>query len=541
MIRMRNKPIGPLRIGLLYFLGCLFALTCSMLQAAGPNGSIPEAVVALQETIVDSIESVEPSVVAVLRSKRQPAANANRVRQSIIVQQRLGGLAEIPDPLTEFRATGPKAPPYAFGSGVVIDNSGLVLTQYLVVDKDDDHEIVDYQGNSYQATILAADPRSGLAILKIDQKQLAKVRKENPQTLPALKIGNAEELRKGDFIIAIGNPYAIRSDGQPTTSWGTVSNIARKATPQENLNNTPDDRGTFRTTIHHFGTLIQTDAKLGWNAGGGAVVNLAGELVGITTTAATITGHEQPAGYAIPLNKLVRRAIKDLSDGREVEYGLLGVTFNSGVIQQGLPPGVNNPWNRARPLNQPAAPVEVNKLPNGVFLDQAYVGSPGYKGGLRSGDLITQIGTYSTPNADALLLAVSQFGPGDEIAVEYFRGSSKQTTSITLGKAFVLGDKIVTKPKPAWRGMRVDYSTALPGNLLRQASLEGKIDPRGCVVVTEVLPGSVADKYGVKPYMFISHIGDNRVSTPEEFYQLTKNDDATMNLKFTSQVESSKE
>lgn len=501
---------------------------------------MPEVVAALQRTIVQTIEKSESSVVAILRSKQQKTANANQGRRSILAGQ-AGQVEAMPDPLAEFRTTGPRTPPYAFGSGVVIDNSGLVLTQYLVVDKNDDHQIVDIEGNSYQAMILAADPRSGLAILKIDEKQLVKVREKNPQSLPAIKIGNAEELRKGDFSITIGNPFAIRSDGQPTTSWGTIANIARKATPQENLNNTPDDRGTFRTTIHHFGTLIQTDAKLGWNAGGGAVVNLAGELVGITTTAATITGHEQPAGYAIPLNKLIRRAIKDLSEGREVEYGLLGVTFNSGVVQQGLPPGVNNPWNRARPINQPSAPVDLRNLPKGVFLDQAYVGSPGYKGGLRSGDLITQIGKYSTPNADALLLAVSQFGPGDKVAVDYFRDSSKQTTSITLGKAFVLGDKIITKHKPAWRGMRVDYSTALPGNLLRQASLEGKIDPRGCVVVSEVLPGSVADKYGVKPYMFISHIGDKRVSTPEEFYKLTKDDNATMNLKFTSQVESSDE
>ncbi len=534
MIRMKTNHI-------FFLLSCLTApIFLGAPQAAGQEKPVPEAVAALQRTIVETIEKSESSVVAILRSKQQKTANANQGRRSILAGQ-AGKVEVMPDPLAEFRSKVPKLPPYAFGSGVVIDASGLVLTQYLVINEDDEHQIVDIEGNSYEAEILAADPRSGLAVLKINEAALREVRSKNANVLPPIKLGKAEELRKGDFIIAIGNPFAIRSDGQPTTSWGSVSNIARKASANENLNNTPDGRGSYRTTVHHFGTLIQTDAKLGWNAGGGAVVNLEGQLVGITTTAASIAGHEQPAGYAIPLNKLVRRAIKKLSQGEEVEYGLLGVTFNSNVVPQGLPAGVNNPWNRARSVNQPLPGQDVSKLPKGVLLQQAYLGSPGYKGGLRGGDLVTRINEHQTPDSDALLLSVSQFGPGDDILVEYYRDSIKQLTKVKLGKAFVLGDKVVTKTKPTWRGIQIDYSTAIPGTILSQASQEGKIDPLGCVVVTGVTPGSVADKYGVKPYMFISHVGERRVSTPEEFYELTKDDRATMNLKFTSKVDATAE
>ena len=163
---------------------------------------------------------------------------------------------------------------------------------------------------TYRATIRAADPHSGLAVLAIDHAagplQRAGSHEHNsaPGNFPAIRLGDAESLRKGQFVVAIGNPYAIQTDGQPTASWGIVTNFGRKAPIGTNLNDAPGPDGDYRTTLHHLGTLIQTDAKLGFNAAGGALINLRGELVGLTTTAATIAGHEQPAGYAIPMQRL---------------------------------------------------------------------------------------------------------------------------------------------------------------------------------------------------------------------------------------------
>lgn len=497
--------------------------------------AVPDTVKALQETIVRTIAKAERSVVAVARSKRIPKAKVSQTRRPLI----LGQAAQPPDPLSQLRTVQQAVPPYAYGTGVVIDDSGLILTQYLVVNSADDHFINDVNGNRYKATIRAADPRSGLAVLAINPRELAKAReaaKQNEETeavsqslLPALKMGVAEKLNKGDFVVSLGNPYAIQSDGQPTSSWGTISNTARKAAAAENFNNAPDTRGGFRTTLHHFGSLIQTDAKLGWNSAGGALVNLSGELVGITTTAASIAGHEQPAGYAIPLNKAMRRIVQTISEGKEAQYGLMGVTFSA-----------SSPYNAGNGImanpnfSMPGSPAGIsNPPPKGVRLDKAYVGGPGYRGGLRTGDYILTIDNIPIIDSDALQLVVGSREPGDEINVAYLRGNREQETDVELGKAFVMGERIVTQKSPTWRGMRIDYPTAVPGEILYQATEQGQVDPLGCVAVIEVEAGSISEQSGVKPYMFISHVGGKRVSTPKEFYEATASTVDTVNLKFT--------
>ena len=163
------------------------------------------------------------------------------------------------------------------GAGVLIDRSGLVLTQYLSVAEGDQHFITTIDRKTYPASIRAADARSGLAILTINGPASPLQRagdSDNSKSgnFPAIAFGDAETLRKGQFVISIGNPFAIKSDGQPTASWGIITNLARKAPAGTNLNDTPGPAHDYRTTLHHLGTLIQTDAKLGWSTGGGALV-----------------------------------------------------------------------------------------------------------------------------------------------------------------------------------------------------------------------------------------------------------------------------
>src|SRR5262249_8580139 len=232
--------------------------------------------------------------------------------------------------------------PLTVGAGVIIDRSGLILTHYLAVHEGDQHTVTTIDRTTYAATIRAADPRSGLAVLAVDpkarplQRAGVQLRAAAPDSFPAIKLGDAPTVRKGQFVIAIGNPFAIQSDGQPTASWGIVTNLARKAPAGTNLNDAPGPAGDYRTTLHHLGTLIQTDAKLGFSASGGALLHLRGELIGLTTNAATIAGHEQPAGYAIPINAATRRIIDTLKQGREVEYGMLGVGFGQLALDSAV-------------------------------------------------------------------------------------------------------------------------------------------------------------------------------------------------------------
>ncbi|MEX0641932.1 MAG: trypsin-like peptidase domain-containing protein, partial [Pirellulales bacterium] len=350
------------------------------------------AVAELEKTLVEVIAEAQPCVVAITRTA-PPQANAN---QSVVIIEAFGDLQQVPSP--EQAET--------VAAGVLIDPAGLVLTEFLAVRPDDTHSVTLPSGETYPAEIKAADPRSGLAVLAIQPAVSARQRtgespRKTPTSFPAIHFGNADQLRKGQFVISIGNPYAIRSDGEPTASWGIVANLARKAPPGTNFNDAAGPSQDYRTSLHHLGTLIQTDAKLGWSAGGGALVNLRGELVGLTTTVATIAGHEQPAGYAIPINATFRRIIDTLKEGREVEYGLLGVSLGMGISTGG---------NVAEPR---------------VIVQHAYVGSPGELAGLKAGDVILGVGGKPVRDVDQLQLSVSLLPPSTDTTIEYVRGSNR--------------------------------------------------------------------------------------------------------------------
>jgi len=129
-----------------------------------------------------------------------------------------------------------------------------------------------------------------------------------------ITFGDAKKLKKGQIVIALGNPYAIARDGQPSASGGIISNLARKIGTKA----TVEDQ-----SLHHFGTLIQTDAKLNFGTSGGALLNLKGEMVGLTTSLAATSGYEQAAGYAIPIDKEFLDIVDKHKKGQAVPYGFL--------------------------------------------------------------------------------------------------------------------------------------------------------------------------------------------------------------------------
>lgn len=462
------------------------------------------AVVAIQQSLIEAIARAEPSVVAISR--------ASAAEPTLIVR----GLGDVFGDIRQDAPTG--AAVSIVAAGVIIDRTGLVLTEYLAVREGDRHTITTVDGTTYPATIKAADPRSGLAILAIDPPASSPQRTGDsgdaaPGSFPAIRFGDAAQLRKGQFVVAIGNPFAIQSDGQPTASWGIVANLARKAPPGTNLNDAPGPYNDHRTTLHHLGTLIQTDAKLGWSAGGGALVNLQGELVGLTTTAATIAGHEQPAGYAIPINAAFRRIIDTLKEGREVEYGLLGVSFG------------------------PAPPETATGTGSRLNVLQVFPGSPAARGGLAAGDVVTRIAGQPVGDIDAVQLAVSLLPPSATTTIEYQRRGQTATAQVSLAKLAVAGKKIVTQRADGWRGIRVDYATALDAVALAQAAATGTLDAEGCVLVTEVVPDSEAWLAGVRPGMFISHVGAQRVTTPAEFHAATPTAGDKLDIRLTKPIE----
>jgi serine protease Do len=350
-----------------------------------------------------------------------------------------------------------------------------VLTAAHVLGDESDYYVTTIQHKVYKATVRAADPRSDLAVLAIEATDL-----------PPITFGNADELKKGQIVIGLGNPYAIARDGQPSAAWGIVANLQRKApaTPSES-----DPTG--RPALYHYGTLIQTDAKLGLGASGGPLVNLRGEMVGLSVALAAAAGYETAGGYAIPVDATFRRAVETLKRGREVEYGFLGI----------------------QPMN--LQQEEVLRGMQGMRVSQVIPGTPAARFGLKAGDVIAAVDGTPLHDADGLVLNVGKL-PADAVTrLSVVRGGTMRTVSVELSKYAVRGRKIVTESDPAWRGLRVEYLTAMVDEEGRLRFGTAAVD--NAVVVVEVADGSPAAAAGLRRGMLVTHVDRLPVRTPKEF------------------------
>ncbi|HEV3202983.1 MAG TPA: trypsin-like peptidase domain-containing protein, partial [Gemmataceae bacterium] len=272
-------------------LGIFFPL-CS--TSAQEKSSLKDAL-ALQEAMQEAIKKAEPSIACILVARERNPRERNT------------------DKLKD-----PENVPDSYGSGVVIgtqDGRGLILTNFHVVQGDNPQFFVRLPGGkgSY-AERYAADYRSDLAVLRL----------ADPIGVQAIKMGDGDQVQKGQFVISLANPFAAGfQDGSPSASWGIVSNLRRKAPGKPPARE--GDRA--KLTIHHLGTLLQIDARLNLGCSGGALIDLKGELIGLTSSQAAITGGETPGGYAVPMNSRVQKIVDQLRDGKEVSYGFLGVQF----------------------------------------------------------------------------------------------------------------------------------------------------------------------------------------------------------------------
>jgi serine protease Do len=458
----------------------------ALAQQPGDAASGSQLAAAIEQTLVEVIAGTEKSVVAIARVSQQ--------------EDMAGDWPQPLDPFARFRqlegATTPEDPdfiPTAFGTGVVIDQQGLILTQQHLLRAGDTHWVTTADRRVLKATIKAADPRSGLAVLSVEANDLV-----------PMPLGNAEDVRKGQFVVALGNPYAIARDGQASASWGIVANVARKAAPA------PADRSAAdaQDTLHHFGTLIQTDARLNVGTSGGALVNLRGEMIGLTTSLAAIAGYEQSAGYAVPVDDTFRRVIQTLMEGREVEYGFLGIS----------------------PQNLPPRDARFGKA--GMLVADVVEGTPAAAAGLQAGDVITHVDDQPVFGRDGLMLQVGKQPAGEVVRLRYVRNERVGEVEVELAKNAVSDGMIATQKPPAWRGLRVDYTTAL-SQYVEHLRL-GDVDPQGCVAISDVEEGSPAWQQGLRPRMFISHVNDTRVRRPSDFREAVTGQGGPVRLRLTT-------
>jgi serine protease Do len=369
----------------------------------------------------------------------------------------------------------PATVPESYGSGVVIDEKGLVLTCAHVVRHASRVYVRLPGGRGSWADIHAADPRSDLAVLRL----LDPVRGLRP-----VKLGGGGKVRLGQILITLTNAWTpgFRRDARPSAAWGIVSALRQKAAGN------PLEMDRRKVTLHHYGTLLATDARATTGCSGGALLNLDGEVVALTTALAGIRGEGSPGDFAIPLSAPLRRIVEVLRRGEEVEYGFLGVVMQSGGFGRGV-----NLW-RISP------------------------GSPAYKAGMRRGDYIVAIDGKPVRNNDDLFLLVGMGLAGTTVRIETARNPDGQRLSYTvkLAKFYVPGPVIASRRPPARGGLRVDYTSLLSQ---RGPFVMWGRGPSDGVAIREVVPGSAADKAHLQPDKIITHVNGRAVTTPAEYYQ----------------------
>ncbi len=457
------------------------ALPLLVLAAPAPGQERPRLadVRALQEAVQQAIDRAEPSVACILVSRSEayreygaaPSGAPGQLGRFDSARHLQGFFDQDArrQKILSLDLSHPDTVPESYGSGVVLDESGLILTHAHVVQKATKIYVrLPGQRGSW-ADIHALDPRSDLAVLRL----LDPVR-----GLKALKVGDGSKLRKGTFVLSLANPFAAGfRDGSPSASWGMVSNVRRRAPVQSN------DVDRTRLTLHHYGTLIQTDVRLNLGCSGGALLNLDSELVGLTTATAAISGGETPGGFAVPIDVGMKRIIEVLRRGEEVEYGFLGV------------------W-----LDMESRPGK------GVRLRDVAASSPAQRAGLMPGDWIQAINGSPVQENDDLFLLIGTQLAGSTVRIEASRtpDGPPRTCTVKLAKYFVPATPIASHRPAARAGLRVDYTSVL--------SPRTRNIPEG-VLVREVVPGSPADKARLGVETVILRVNDKPVTTPAEFYE----------------------
>jgi Do/DeqQ family serine protease len=258
------------------------------------------------------------------------------------------------------------------GSGVIVSSEGYIVTNNHVIENASEIEVILNDNSKYTAKVVGADPATDIAVLKIEGSGF--------QPIP---LGNSDDLKIGEWVLAVGNPFNLTS----TVTAGIVSAKAR------NINLLSERTGKEIVPIESF---IQTDAAVNPGNSGGALVNTRGELVGINTAIASQTGSYSGYSFAVPVN-LVQKVMRDLIDYGIVQRGYLGVQISD--ISQEI--------------------KEKNKLPNlkGVFVAKVIEDGSADKAGLKDGDVILKIGNKEVNSVASLQEEIGKRRPGDKVSI----------------------------------------------------------------------------------------------------------------------------
>ena len=344
---------------------------------------------------------------------------------------------------------------YSLGSGVIVNPNGYILTNNHVIDGATDVSVFTRDKKKYTAKIVGRDPQTDVAVLKIDATGL-----------PSFTLGDSTNLKVGDVVFAIGDPFGIGE----TATMGIVSATGR----------------ALGGTIEHYENFIQTDAAINPGNSGGALVDLHGDLIGVNTAILSHGGGgNEGVGFAIPID-MARNVMQQIVDHGKVIRGHLGV-----MIQ-----GVDPDMARQFGLSQGG----------GALVGDVTPGSPAAKAGLQRGDVILALNGKPVSGPDELSLRISETAPGTPVHLKIFRNGQSQDVTVTLNELTEKEEQAATGESAgaALTGVQVEnlsqqdaQQLGLPANT--QGVVVTQVDPSSQAAAADLQRGDVIQEVNRKP------------------------------------------
>lgn len=376
------------------------------------------------------------------------------------------------DPFLEFFGYpqgGTKREAQAGGSGVIISSDGYIVTNNHVINNATTLSVKLHDGRTFEAKVIGSDPATDVALIKIEA-----------EGLPTLPFGSSDDLRLGEWVLAIGYPMDLQS----TITAGIVSAKARHLGAIDN-----------KSGIESF---IQTDAAVNPGNSGGALVNTRGELVGINTIIKTSTGSYVGYSFAVP-ESIVRKVVMDLRESGVVQRAVLGISFRA-IDQQFV--------------DEAGEYTGIDKI-GGIYVASVAEDGAASKAGIRKGDVITKVGGVEVNDSAIFLEQIGKRRPGDKVDIELRRGDKSIKANVTLqnrsGETTLLAKD------------SVDVAEVLGAKLKNVAqSTCMELEINGGVQVVEIHSGGLLERCRVKEGYIITHINDRPVRSLEDLDRMTQ-------------------
>ncbi|PWK75884.1 Do/DeqQ family serine protease [Mucilaginibacter oryzae] len=376
----------------------------------------------------------------------------------------------------------PQGPQMASGSGVIISPDGYIVTNNHVVEKADKITVATNDHRTFSAKVIGTDPNTDLALIKV-----------SATNLPIVKLGNSDDAKVGEWVLAVGNPFNLTS----TVTAGIISAKGRSIGVIGSENN--DDDNPFGRTSRQSGpklnkaieSFIQTDAAINPGNSGGALVNTRGELIGINAAIASHTGSYEGYGFAIPIN-LAKKVLNDIKKFGAVKRGYVGVTFTE--------------------LNPDKAQQLDVSTTNGLYVNDLVPGGGAEQAGLRKGDIIVKVEGQPVYESSDLQERVARLQPGDKINITVLRDGKDKDFSITLKGDAAPANRVAANSKSAeelFNKLGASFHALTPAE-------KNKLRVNSGVLVTQVREGGLFDAAEIPEGVVITSINKVPVNSVDD-------------------------